>query len=145
VTPGERVGRLRRPRGDAGISTVEFVLMAPLLLLFSIFLVGLGLVVRSHSSLDAAARDAARAASQQRTVGEAQAAAQTAADASGGPFCVGGRVTVDGLSASQFVSGGIVTVKVHCEVPALKTLGFHWNTRVDATSAAPIDVYRRTG
>ena len=61
-----------------GSMTVEFVLLAPLLLGLMLFLVLAGRVVEAHGEADGAARDAARAASVARSLGAAQAAAAQA-------------------------------------------------------------------
>ena len=52
--------------------TVEFVVLAPLLLILLLFLVLAGRVVEAHGAVDGAARDAARAASIARTSQGAQ-------------------------------------------------------------------------
>jgi len=133
-----------RERPDAGVSAVEMVILAPLMLMFVLLLVAFGLLVRAHSSLDGAARDAARAGSLQRNLGAATSAARDAAVADAANICAGGRVNV--TTGGSFVSGGMFTVHVSCEVRALKWLGFkNLTTSVDATSAAPIDTFRRTG
>ena len=67
--------------------TVEFVLVAPLLLVLMLFLVFAGRVVEAHGQIDGAARDAARAASIARSPGAAQAAADQAVSADVNGWC----------------------------------------------------------
>ena len=75
-----RWARLRRT-GDAGSATVEFVILAPLLVALVLFVALCGRLVTAQLDLDAAAHGAARAASIDRTVPAATAdARQTALD-----------------------------------------------------------------
>ena len=67
--------------------TVEFVVLAPLLLALMLFLVMAGRVVEAHGEVDGAARDAARAASIARTSQGAQAAADQAVAADVNGWC----------------------------------------------------------
>ncbi|WP_431679107.1 TadE/TadG family type IV pilus assembly protein [Kitasatospora sp. KL5] len=138
-----RRAALRR-HPDAGVSAVEMVFLAPLLMLFVLVLVAFGLLVRAKSSLDGAARDAARAGSLERTRPAAVRAAAAAAAADAASICSGGKVTVED-TGGPFVSGGMFTVRVSCEVHGLASLGLDVSTHVEATSTAPLDTFRRTG
>ncbi|MFD9686795.1 TadE/TadG family type IV pilus assembly protein [Kitasatospora sp. NPDC059088] len=133
---------LARARSDEGASTVDMVLAAPLLLLFGLLVVGLGLIVQSRSSLDGAARDAARAGALQRDYNSAVSQATQAAKADAAGVCEGGAVRVD--PSGDWRPGGLFTVTVSCEVPGLRALGLNMTTHVSATSTAPLDTYRRT-
>lgn len=134
-------GRARR-RGDEGASTVELVLVAPILLLLALILAGFGLMVQSRSALDGAARDAARAGSLQRDYNTAVNEATRAARASASGVCAGGAVLVS--PGGDWRAGGMFTVTLSCEVRGLASLPISGNRRVTSTSTAPLDTYRRT-
>lgn len=72
---------VRPRRTDAGVSSVELVLMAPLLMLFILLLIALGQISQAQSTLDGTARDAARAGALQRDWNSAVAAARQTANA----------------------------------------------------------------
>lgn len=130
--------------GDAGSSTVELVLLTPLLVALLLFVVFCGRLVTAQLDLDAAAHGAARAASIARTPGTATTDAQrTALEtlAARGVTCGQPEITVntDGLRP-----GAAVTVTVSCHVP-LSDLGLIAvpGTRVvTATSSSPVDLWR---
>ncbi|MFJ5120934.1 TadE/TadG family type IV pilus assembly protein [Kitasatospora sp. NPDC088548] len=131
-----------RLRGDEGASTVELVLIAPILLFMSLLLVGFGLIVRAHGSLDGAARDAARAGALQRDYSSAVREAVRAARADATSVCVGGNVDVQ--PSGDWRAGGLFTVTVSCDVRGLASMGLKVTTRVSSTSTSPLDTYRRT-
>ncbi|MGP3971011.1 TadE/TadG family type IV pilus assembly protein [Streptomyces sp. 6N223] len=127
-------------RGDRGLSTVEVVFIAPLIMLFILVLVSFGQTVSGRSAVYGAARDAARAGSLERSAGAAMAAAREAVTDQLDDVCVGGTVEVDG---SGFALGGLFTVVVSCEVRGLDLMGIGLETRMEGTSSSPIDPYRR--
>lgn len=143
-TPRASVTR-RRGRGDAGVGSVELVLLVPVIVLAVLLIVAVGRVEHARLQVTGAARDAARAASLTRSPPAAQAAAQTAVDVALSAetvTCTGGpSVSVD---VTQFVPGGAVEVTVTCAarlddlgfpgLPATKTLA--------ATAASPLEQYR---
>ncbi|MFX4291019.1 TadE/TadG family type IV pilus assembly protein [Streptomyces bohaiensis] len=134
-----------RPRQDRdrGISAVEVVLLAPLMILFILVLFVLGNQVSARAAVDGAARDAARAGSLARdqATGRAQAAAVLAdqlkdvCSSWSGPF----------LGGTDFSEGGLFVVRVECEVQGMHLVGLPTVNRVSGTSVAPIDPYRRVG
>jgi Flp pilus assembly protein TadG len=129
--PGRLAGRW--PSVQRGSMTVEFVLVAPLLLLLMLFLVLAGRVVEAHGQVDGAARDAARAASIARSPGEAQAAADQAVSAD-----------VSGLCAPPVVLGFVpgsqaVTVRLNCTLD-LSFISFG-AVHVTGFAAAPLDQF----
>ncbi len=128
-------------RGDAGLSTIEVVILAPLILLFILVIVAFGLLVDGRGSVDGAARDAARAGSLQRDEASAMSQAQAAADADLGDTC-SGPVTVRKISTG-FQAGGLFTVEVSCKVRGLAMLGLNVPTQLTGRSSAPLDPYRR--
>jgi Flp pilus assembly protein TadG len=119
--------------GQRGSMTVEFVLLAPLLLVLILFLVMAGRVVEAHGQVDGAARDAARAASVARSPGAAQAAADQAVSADVNGWC--SPPVVQG-----FVPGSqAVTVRLNCTLDlSFITIG---QLRVTGYAVAPLDQY----
>jgi len=143
---GEQGGR-RDVRSDRGVTTIEVVILAPVMFLFILVLVAFGQLVDGRGGVDGAARDAVRAASLQRTVGEAQTAAQRAAEAQlEGDVCTG---PVDVDLSGNFAppepgeASSIITVEVTCEVKGLGMLGLDIDPRMTGSSSAPLDPYRR--
>ncbi|MBW1601171.1 pilus assembly protein [Streptomyces sp. JJ66] len=128
-------------KGDAGLSTIEVVILAPVMMMFVLVLVAFGQLVDGRSSVDSAARDAARAGSLQREAGAAMAAARQAAAADLGDICTG-PPTVRKTSAG-FEPGGLFSVEVSCQVRGLAMIGLDIGTRISGTSSSPIDPYRR--
>jgi TadE-like protein len=113
--------------------TVEFVLVAPLLLVLMLFLVLAGRAVEAHGQVDGAARDAARAASLARSPAGAQTAADQAVGADVNGWCpppvIGG-----------FAPGSqAVTVRLTCTV-GLSFIGFG-SMHVTGYAIAPLDHY----
>ncbi|MFF3664277.1 TadE/TadG family type IV pilus assembly protein [Microtetraspora malaysiensis] len=135
--PPARAAARRRPP-DAGSMTVETVMLAPVLLLFLMFLVGAGRVVEAQGEVNGAARDAARAASVQRTRAEAESAAAETAKAALSGECD----PQVGLSGTEWKEGGVVHVAVTCELN-LDFLGFGAARRMKGTSVAPLEQFRR--
>lgn len=131
---------------EAGVSTIEVVLLAPVLIVFILFIVSLGLVVDAKGQAYGAARDAARAGALQRHYDAATRASQAAAAADLGNQCQGGPVLVHSPPAS-FAAGELFVVEVRCNVSlrGLNLLGLGPSKLVVARAAAPLDTYRRTG
>src|SRR5437868_6456658 len=75
---------------DRGVSTVEVVILAPVCMVFVLFVVALGMTVSAQNQATGAARDAARAGAMQRDLNGAEAAARQAAKADMGNKCAGG-------------------------------------------------------
>jgi hypothetical protein len=124
---------------------LELALLTPLLVAFMMVMVGLGRVVEAQSQVDGAARDAARAASLERTTKNADDAAADAAEEtlSGRKWCrEQPRTEVD---FSQWRRGGQVSVAVHCEIDlsGLSLIGFTPTKSMTGTATAPIDTLRR--
>ena len=101
-----------------------------------------GRLVSAEGMVQAAARDAARAASIERSAGEADAAARRslAAADTANARCSGG------VDVGGFGRGGTVTATVSCRVE-LSDLGLVFlpgATTVTASSTAPVDTWRGT-
>ncbi|MER7401709.1 TadE/TadG family type IV pilus assembly protein [Streptomyces sp. NPDC000070] len=129
-------------RDDRGLSTVEVVILAPVMILFILVLVAFGQLVDGRGALDGAARDAARAGSIQKDHGTAMAEARRAAEADLVDVCAG-PVTVRQTSPG-FEPDTIFSVEVSCEVRGLAMLGLDIPTTMTATFSSPLDPFRRT-
>jgi Flp pilus assembly protein TadG len=133
--------RCPRHRADRGLSTVEVVILAPVMITFILVLVAFGQLVDGRGALDGAARDAARAGSIQKDHATAMAEARKAAEANLEGVC-SGPVTVIQTSRG-FVSGTFFTVEVSCEVRGLAMLGLDIPTRLTASFTSSLDPFRR--
>lgn len=123
---------------------IEVVLLIPVLVAVLMLVVGFGRFADRQGDVDAAAREAARAASYERSQPAAYDVAQQAAE----------RALPDGLACeavslagTDFQAGGIVQVTVSCEVSfsELGWLGLPGSANLQGQSAAPLDEWRRTG
>lgn len=133
---------------DDGSATLEFVILAPALLLIVSVLVFCGRVAIAGQAVQQAADEAAREASISRDQGEANAHAAKAARSTlsqQGLDCVVMQVSVDtrGFSA-PLGRNSTVTAKVSCPVRIgdLSIPGMPGTRTVTATSVSPIDTWR---
>ncbi|GGN86035.1 septum determining protein [Streptomyces albiflavescens] len=126
---------------DRGLSTIEVVILAPVMILFILVLVAFGQLVDGRGAIDGAARDAARAGSLQREERTAMSEARKAADADLSDIC-SGPVTVTKTSAG-FANADLFTVEVSCEVRGLAMLGLDVPTRLTGTFTSPLDPFKR--
>lgn len=130
-------------RDERGSMAVEVVLMTPILVMFTLLVVAGGRYVSIRADIEAAARDAARAASFERAPADAEAAAQNAISAqldaawTCEPAQLGG----------DFVAGGVVEVRLNCRVSndGLGLIGLGGSVPMNVSGAAPLDTWRRTG
>lgn len=129
-------------RPDRGTMSVEMIVLVPVLLLIVMIAVAGGRLVSAEGMVAAASRDAARAASMERSVGAARAAAnESLAEAD----------TADAdcaatINSADFGRGGVVSVTVSCRVD-LADLGLVFlpgSTTVTAQSTSPVDTWRGT-
>jgi Flp pilus assembly protein TadG len=134
-------GRGQGSDRDRGLSTIEVVILAPVMILFILVLVAFGQLVDGRGALDGAARDAARSGSLQREVGPAMAEATKAAEADLADVC-SGPVSVDKTSAG-FAEADLFTVEVSCEVRGLAMLGLDVPTTLTSSFTAPLDPFKR--
>nr|WP_031514124.1 TadE/TadG family type IV pilus assembly protein [Streptomyces sp. NRRL F-5123] len=137
---GERAGG-PRGSGDAGISTIEVVIIAPVLILFILVLVAFGQLADARGELDGAARDAARAGSLHGNQGKANNAARQTARADLQHIC-SGPITITHTN-TRWAPGGVYTVQVSCRVRGLADLGLPITTTLSSEFASPLDPYRR--
>lgn len=129
-------------RPDLGTMSVEMVVLVPVLLLIVMIAVAGGRLVSAEGMVGAASRDAARAASMERSVGAARVAANeslAAADTADADCSAA-------VNSADFGRGGAVSVTVTCRVE-LADLGLVFlpgSTVVSAQSTAPVDTWRGT-
>jgi Flp pilus assembly protein TadG len=119
--------------------SVETVMLAPIFLLFLMFLVGAGRLVESQGEVNGAARDAARAASVQRTLPAAEAAARESTESALDGQCAAPDVS---LAGTTWEEGGQVRAEVTCELD-LDFLGFGASKHMTGTSVVPLEQFRR--
>lgn len=134
---------LRRVGPDRGSAmAAEVVILTPVLVGFILLVVAFGRYVTVRGDVEAVARDAVRAASLERTTAAAGAAASSSVRAAELPGTCS-----DATLQGRFVAGGTITVSVSCQVPLddLGLVGLPGAVTVEGTSAAPLDLYRRTG
>jgi Flp pilus assembly protein TadG len=133
-------------RPDRGSATLELVLLTPALIALLLLVVAGGRIEQARGQLDGTVREAARAASVERTPAAAEASARLIADqrlATDGLTC--GDLTV-ATNTSQFRSGGSVTTTITCNVQLSDLVGIALpGTRtLSASASEPIDTYVRT-
>ncbi|MFF7310313.1 TadE/TadG family type IV pilus assembly protein [Streptomyces sp. NPDC008137] len=139
--PHGRRSAVEARRDDRGISTVEVVILAPVMILFILVLVAFGQMVEGRGAIDGAARDAARAGSLQRDVGNAMAEARKAAEADLTDVCTG-PVSVTKTSAG-FADADLFSVEVSCQVRGLAMVGLDIKTSMSGSFTAPLDPFKR--
>ncbi|GAA3132052.1 hypothetical protein GCM10017600_19310 [Streptosporangium carneum] len=115
------------------------MLLAPVFLLFLLFLVGAGRVVEAQGEVNGAARDAARAASVERTRSDAESAAEEAAKASLSGQCEP-EVSLD--DGTDWKAGGHVRAVVTCSLN-LDFLGFGAAKDMKGDAVVPLEQFRR--
>lgn len=129
---------------DRGLSTVEVVILAPVMILFILVLVGFGQLADGRGALDGAARDAARAGSIQKNHGTAMAEARGAAEADLADVCSGPVSVVQKSAGFSPDVDPFFTVEVSCEVRGLAMLGLDIPTRLAASFSSSLDPFRRS-
>ncbi|MDF5751263.1 TadE/TadG family type IV pilus assembly protein [Spongiactinospora sp. TRM90649] len=134
-------------RAERGSMSAETVLLAPVLLLFLLFLVGAGRLVEAQGEVNGAARDAARAASVQRTEDAAQTAADDAVKAALEGQCDNPAAELDidaerPEEGSEETYGGRISAEVTCDLD-LSFLGWSAGKTITGTSVVPLERFRR--
>lgn len=140
-----------RRRGDAGSIGLELALVVPVIFVLTGFVVGIGRIAEADGRVEAAARDAARAASLASSSSGAENAAQVAGLATllvDGLSCRDSRVQV--LSYTDDGPGpGVdrVTVRVGCTASLgdVAVPGLPGSTTLQADFSAPLDPFRSRG
>ncbi len=136
VTSGPRLG-------DRGSAAVEVVLVTPVLLVLLLFMVQLGRFAVARTDLDGAARDAARAASLERSLPAAGASARTAAESTLASREVTCR-TLDMSLDADFSPGGWVAAEVSCTVDLseLSLLAVPGTKSMSSRFVSPLEAFR---
>lgn len=140
--------RRRRLNDDKGSMVIETVILAPTFMLFVALIFMAGRVTIAQQSVEAAANDAARSASIERSHGQAQESATSSASSTLSNQdlnCSSTNVSVDTAGFSAEVgTAAHVTATVRCEVPLsdLALPGVPGSRSVEATVRSPIDTYR---
>jgi Flp pilus assembly protein TadG len=134
------------PQRQRGSMAAELTIITPLLLVFLMLIAGLGRLIDAQGQVYGAARDAARAASLQRSGSAADDAAQQAAEADLAGRCVT-RPRALRVSVDAFAPGNLLTYEVACEasLQGFGVFGIPATKRVSARASAPLDVFRRAG
>ena len=143
----------RRRRDDRGFVTTEMVLVTPLLLVLLQFVIFAGRFVDARSDVVSAARDAARAASIQRSQADAEIVARETvrADLEGeGVRCVDPPVvsfSYSGPNGRGFVPGNFVHVRVSCEMRLsdMAWINIPGQRSSEYEAVEVIDVFRGSG
>ena len=135
---------MTRPEGrvpDAGVSAVEVVLLAPLIIFMILLIVSLGVLVDEHGQVDSAARDAARAGSLQATSAEAlrQATLNAQADLGGKCDPAVNLVTPAYTPPGNPGAPGYYKVTVTCVVDMTGFGIFGAKQTITASFSAPVD------
>jgi Flp pilus assembly protein TadG len=134
----------RRTRTARGATTVEFVIVVPVLIVAFLFVVGLGRMSHARHQVEDLAGEAARAASLERNTSLAAARGEqtvTAAMQHRGFTCH--QLTVD-VDVSSYRPGGVVRAQVTCvtnlsDVTITGLPGAHTFT---AEASVPIEQFR---
>ena len=143
-----------RGKREHGGAAVEFVIIAPVLIMMFLFIVGLGRMATAREAVEGAARDGAREASIARSAGAADSTArQVIADtlANKRITCTnpvsGQQATPDvKVDTGNFHPDGTVTVHVACMVDnsAVMMSGLPGHKTLHSDFTAWVDKYRGT-
>lgn len=130
--------------GERGSAAVELTFMTSVLVVFLLIVVAFGRITSAEGELGAAVRDAARAASLERTPEAARAAAEAAATASLGGEGLACRSHEIAVDTSRFGAGGDVAVELTCTVGLgdVALLRLPGEKTLRARFVAPLDPYR---
>ncbi|MFL6115200.1 MAG: TadE family protein [Catenulispora sp.] len=140
-----RVAALREAP-EAGSTTLELTLLAPVFILFFLLVVALGRVTVAHSKVQDAAFAAARAATLAPNANAAASAAQSAAAQSLADAGVVCRSFTVQASVGSLAPGSQVSVHVDCTVALADVAGLRLPgaSTQSATSVSVVDRFRNT-
>jgi Flp pilus assembly protein TadG len=135
-----------RRGGQSGGATIELALCTPLLLALLMLAVLAGRVAQTRAEVDAAARDAARAASITRDGASAGRAAHHTALATLGQHGVTCRRLDVAVDTTSFRAGGVVAVRLACTIDLadLSLLRVPGSRTVTTRFVEPLDTFRET-
>lgn len=137
-----------RPRGDRGSATLEAVIIMPTFMLFVALIITAGRVQMARQSVDAAAVEAARAASISRTAGEAQSRASASGNqalTNQGLRCTSTSVSIDTSGYSVPVgTPASVSATIVCilDVSDVAIPGLPGTITITRSASSPLDTYR---
>jgi Flp pilus assembly protein TadG len=136
----------RRRSDERGSMAVEVVLLVPVLVLVMLLVVAFGRYVDRRADVEAIARDAARAATLERTRPQAEAAANAVVGAAANRL-FDGATCQPALLGGLYEAGQTITVTVRCQLrwSELAPVGFPGTVTLEAVAASPLDRWRRTG
>ncbi|MFE2326045.1 TadE/TadG family type IV pilus assembly protein [Streptomyces sp. NPDC059385] len=148
MTSTRRARWTERFRDDRGSEAIATAIVVPLLLMLLCMAIAGGRIVTSGAKVDAAAEDAARAASISRTYTSAQAEAAAAAARSlndQGIQCSSTSTSIDSSGlAVPLGQVGTVTVTISCTVPLSDLLlpGVPGSKTMTSSFTSVVDAYR---
>lgn len=139
-----------RTRNERGSAAVEMALLAPLLGVLVLVVIFGGRLALARQTVQVAAADAARAASIERTAGDAQRSATQVAQATlanQGVTCAASSIDVDTRGFKRPPgTPATTTVTIHCDLTTADlSLPLPGTIPVTATSSSELDVYRGRG
>lgn len=135
------------PRDDRGSLAVELSIIMPLLLLLLALVYAYGRMAQANGTIEAGARDGARAASQARSLDEAKAAAEAAVEDSlgpGAPCTLADQTLRVNVRDNRFEPGYPVTIKASCVYPLgdLGLPGVPGTVTLTSSFTSPVDPNR---
>lgn len=137
-----------RTRGDRGSATLEAVIILPTFMLFVALIITAGRIQMARQSVDAAAVEAARAASISRTAGEAQSRASASGNqalTNQGLRCTSTSVSIDTSGYSVPVgTPASVSATIVCvlDVSDVAIPGLPGAITITRSASSPLDTYR---
>ncbi|MFC0625320.1 TadE/TadG family type IV pilus assembly protein [Kribbella deserti] len=131
-------------QGERGTMALELAILAPIMLMLFMFLMACGRYYQTASLLENAAREGARAASQARSVEDAEVRLNDAVDRAAGQAFRSCADTASGSITSGFAPGETLSVEVTCTIDYrdLGLLGLSGDTVVSRTFSSSVDPYR---
>jgi Flp pilus assembly protein TadG len=133
-----------RPGSDRGSMSVEFIIAGPLLVALLLLIAFAGQWFNNTSQVGAAARDAARTASNIVSWDNVYSTALSAADLDLKGACAGNpSVTVNAPAAATWANAQQIEVTVSCTVPwsVFNYIGIGGSHTFTAVAYAPLDPY----
>ncbi|MEU4291940.1 TadE/TadG family type IV pilus assembly protein [Kribbella sp. NPDC026596] len=134
--------RLRRR--ERGALALELAILAPVLLVLFMFLLACGRYFQTSSLLESAARDGARAASQSRSLAEAQGRVDEAVTTTMSQAVKSCQESASGTITTAFTAGAPLSVEVTCTINYrdLGLLGLGGDTTITKRFTSSLDPYR---
>lgn len=139
--------RLRRSASsERGSMAIEVVGLTPVLVAVLLLVVAAGKYVDRVADVEAVARDAARAATLERTEWEAAAAANRVVNNAQARL-YDGATCDDVVIGGTFAAGQTISVTVRCQLPwsGLGFIGLGGSLTIERDAQSPLDQWRRTG